>query len=128
MRVYGGSKLANLLFVHALAERLAHTNVTVNAVHPGAVRTNLGRSDDSWYSVLPALVAPFFKSPERGATASLHAACAPSTLGRSGAYYVDEREVEPAARARDTTAAERLWQRSLTPNRMKLYLTAILPN
>src|SRR5262249_13581492 len=35
MRVYGASKLANLLFTYELARRIEGTGVTVNAVHPG---------------------------------------------------------------------------------------------
>ena len=40
---YAHSKLANILFVRALAERLEGTNVTVNAVSPGMCRSDLGR-------------------------------------------------------------------------------------
>lgn len=38
---YGQSKLANLLFAKELADRLANTNITVVAVHPGLIQTNL---------------------------------------------------------------------------------------
>ena len=40
---YGQSKLANVLFAQELAERLASKNILVNAIHPGAVDTELGR-------------------------------------------------------------------------------------
>ena len=40
---YGQSKLANILFTHALAKRLEGTSVTTNALHPGMVRTNLAQ-------------------------------------------------------------------------------------
>src|SRR2546426_3794267 len=42
MRVYGMSKLANILFTIELARRLEGTRVTANAVHPGGVATRLG--------------------------------------------------------------------------------------
>ncbi len=42
-RAYGQSKLANILFARELARRLAGTRKTANAVHPGVIRTNLGR-------------------------------------------------------------------------------------
>ena len=43
---YGQSKLANILFARELAKKLAGTGVTVNCVHPGAVRTGLTRDVD----------------------------------------------------------------------------------
>ena len=43
-RAYGQSKLANLLFAKELARRFDGTARTANAVHPGVIYTNLGRS------------------------------------------------------------------------------------
>ena len=43
VRAYFNSKLANILFTHSLAKRLEDTNVTVNALHPGFVRTGITR-------------------------------------------------------------------------------------
>ena len=40
---YGQSKLANLLFAKELARRFTGTKKTANAVHPGIIRTQLGR-------------------------------------------------------------------------------------
>lgn len=44
---YGQSKLANVLFTFELARRLQpltkNNNITVNALHPGVVRTELQR-------------------------------------------------------------------------------------
>jgi len=112
MRVYGGSKLANLLFGQALSRRLDGTGVTVNSVHPGAVATNMGKNNQGWYSFLPKLISPFFSTPEQGATASLYVASSPGLEGRSGAYFVREQEVTPSARARDSQFAEQLFHRS----------------
>ena len=42
-RMYGRSKLANILFARELNRRLADTNKRANSVHPGVIRTNLGR-------------------------------------------------------------------------------------
>jgi NAD(P)-dependent dehydrogenase (short-subunit alcohol dehydrogenase family) len=41
LEAYYQSKLANVLFTYALAERWAGTTVTVNCLHPGVVRSNL---------------------------------------------------------------------------------------
>lgn len=40
---YSQSKLANILFTRELAKQLEGTDVTVNALHPGIVSTEIGR-------------------------------------------------------------------------------------
>ncbi|MGI9600248.1 MAG: SDR family oxidoreductase [Acidimicrobiales bacterium] len=111
MGAYGRSKLANLLFVHELAKRLDGTGVTVNGVHPGAVRTRLGRDGDGGRlgSVAMTLLGPFFRSPEKGARTSVYVATEPSLAEVSGAYFADEQQKEPRATALDDEAAARLW-------------------
>ena len=42
-RAYNQSKLANILFTRSLSRHLAFTNVTANALHPGAIATELQR-------------------------------------------------------------------------------------
>ena len=113
MRVYGGSKLANVLFTRELARRLEGRGVTANALHPGAVATRLGTNNlGSWYSGLPGLLSHFFLTPERGAATSLHLASSPDVEGVSGAYFTRSREVRPSAAARDEDLARELWKRS----------------
>ena len=67
MSSYGQSKLANVLFTYELARRLAGTGVTVNAVHPGAVATNLARNNGGIVSAAWKLAGTFMRSPENGA-------------------------------------------------------------
>ena len=51
IRAYGRSKLANLLLTYQMAKNLRETVVTVNAVHPGVVSTNLLNSNNkSWFA------------------------------------------------------------------------------
>ncbi|HEX7480972.1 MAG TPA: SDR family oxidoreductase [Polyangiales bacterium] len=103
---YPRSKLANMLFVHALAKRLEGTGVVVNALHPGVIATELARD----YSAPIRLMAKwFFKSPERGARTSLYLATAPEAANISGRYFVDAKEKQPSPAALDDVLAERLW-------------------
>jgi NAD(P)-dependent dehydrogenase (short-subunit alcohol dehydrogenase family) len=103
---YPRSKLANMLFVRALAKRLEGTGVVVNALHPGVIATELARD----YAAPIRLIAKwFFKSPEQGARTSLYLATAPEAAGVSGRYFVNAKEKQPGAAALDDALAERLW-------------------
>ena len=112
MRVYGMSKLANILFTIELARRLAGTGVTTNAVHPGGVATRLGTNTGAFGKVITAALRPFFKTPEQGAATSLYVATSPGLAKTNGRYFADCRERETTSAARDGSAARRLWNLS----------------
>jgi NAD(P)-dependent dehydrogenase (short-subunit alcohol dehydrogenase family) len=105
--VYQQSKLANVLHAFALARRLAGTGVTVNALHPGVVGTEIMRGVPR---LLTAPVKLFLLSPEKGAACSLHVATAAELAGVTGEYFEKSRVGRPAAAARDEAAQERLWE------------------
>ena len=110
---YGRSKLANMLFTRELAQRLADSKVTVNAVHPGAVSTGLGTQNKSIFSsIAPLLLKPFFKTPAQGAQTSLYVALAQELDGVSGQYYANCKPSRPKPWAQDDAAAKKLWQLS----------------
>jgi NAD(P)-dependent dehydrogenase (short-subunit alcohol dehydrogenase family) len=110
MRVYGQSKTANILFTVELARRLEGSGVSVNAVHPGAVATRLGRGSGPLLDLLQRGLTLFMKSPERGAETSIHLASAPALEGVSGRYFADKREKQPMQHATDPALAARLWE------------------
>jgi NAD(P)-dependent dehydrogenase (short-subunit alcohol dehydrogenase family) len=112
MRVYGMSKLANILFTVELARRTAGTGMTANALHPGAVSTRLGTNTGAFGQFVAVAMRPFFRTPEQGAATSLHVATAPELEKTSGCYFVDSREREAMSAARDPEAARRLWNQS----------------
>lgn len=103
---YAQSKLANVLFTKALARRLEGTGVTVNAVHPGVVRTELMRD---YPKLLVKIFTLFLLTPEQGAECSLHVATAPELAGVTGEYFEKSRIKPAAAEALDEAAQERLW-------------------
>jgi NAD(P)-dependent dehydrogenase (short-subunit alcohol dehydrogenase family) len=109
MRVYGQSKLANILFTDELARRLAGSGVTANSLHPGAVGTGLGRNNGAWARVGIALLRPFFRSPAGGATTSIYLASSPAVDGVTGKYFVNCQEKRPGRYAQDREVARRLW-------------------
>ena len=106
---YGQSKLANVLFTHALARRLEGRGVTVNAVHPGVVMTELNRE-------APPHVSPprgQLTAPE-GALGPLHLATSPTLEGVSGRYFEGVEEKDSSPFSRDVAAQDRLWALSLS--------------
>ncbi|TMA35793.1 MAG: SDR family oxidoreductase [Deltaproteobacteria bacterium] len=113
LRIYGMSKLANILFTVELARRLEGTRVTANAVHPGGVATRLGTNTGGVLGkLIPLAMRPFFKTPEQGAATSLYVATSPAVADTNGRYFADSREREPSRAARDGEAARRLWNLS----------------
>ena len=112
MRVYGQSKLANILFTLELARRLEGSAVTANSLHPGTVRTGYGAEGDArgFLALGLKLSGPFFLTPARGAQTSIYLASSPEVEGVSGQYFVKCMPVQPKAPARDAEAARRLWR------------------
>jgi retinol dehydrogenase 12 len=110
---YARSKLANILFARALAERLDGTQVTVNCLHPGLVRSHLFHDGPAWMrAVMGAFGRLFMLSARDGARTSVHLATAPGLAGHSGGYYVDCRPALPSVAAQDEADAARLWWES----------------
>ena len=112
MGAYGSSKLANILFTRSLARRLRGTNVTATCLHPGFVRTAIGRGFDAspMLKRIFGLSFLFARSPEKGAETVLYLAASPQVQDESGGYYFDCKLTQPSPAARDDGAAEQLWQ------------------
>ena len=112
MTVYGNSKLGNILLVRTLSQRLNGTGVTINALHPGLVRTNLGDEGGTWMNLLLKASTFFMLSPEQGASTSVYLATSPEVEGHSGDYYYKCKPAPVSEEARDDALAERLWSKS----------------
>ena len=108
-RVYGRTKLANILFTHELARRLEGSGVTANAVHPGVVATGLLAD----YMGMPAGKRSFGSTPERGAEALVYLAASPEVAGVTGRYFDRCTDERSSAASYDDAAARRLWEVSL---------------
>jgi NAD(P)-dependent dehydrogenase (short-subunit alcohol dehydrogenase family) len=104
---YGVSKLAITLFTYELSRKLERTGVTVNTVHPGVVRSNLGRD-------LPAISRgfqkTFFKSPRKGAATSIHLASSPDVEGITGKYFVKKQPKKSSDESYNEEYAQKLWE------------------
>jgi len=121
IKAYRRSKLANLLFTYELARRLSGTPVTVNAIHPGFVATNIGANNTSLYKLVKPLLRLVAKSPQEGAETGVFLATSPEVSGISGGYFIDCALAESSPASYDEEAARRLWERSLELTGLKKY-------
>jgi NAD(P)-dependent dehydrogenase (short-subunit alcohol dehydrogenase family) len=111
MRVYGKSKLMNLLFTRELARRLDGSRVAVHAMHPGFVASGLGAQ--SWSGRLAMrLLTPFARSPEKGAETAVFLCSAPDVQAQTGGYWYDCHPHAPHPVALRDGDAARLWSAS----------------
>lgn len=107
---YGRSKLANVLFTKALAKRLEGTNVTVNAVHPGAVATDLGVNRKTEFGrSITRVLKPFFQTAEEGAETAVYLATSNEVANVSGRYFYKMKEADVSKDAKNEWLAEELW-------------------
>ncbi len=111
MRVYGESKLANILFTLELARRLEGKGVTANSLHPGTVRTGYGADGDTkgLLAIGIKIGGPLFLSPAKGARTSVYLASSPEVAAVSGKYFAKCKEKTPKRQAQDAAAAQQLW-------------------
>ena len=109
-RVYGISKLYNILFTRELARRAPE--LRANCFHPGVVRTGFAKNENGIWKGLATLGAPFFRSPERGARSLVWLALSDEAAALTGKYIEDEKVVAPSAQAQDNKLAQNLWERS----------------
>ncbi|XP_019566534.1 retinol dehydrogenase 13 [Rhinolophus sinicus] len=114
---YCQSKLAVILFTKELSRRLQGTGVTVNALHPGVARTELGRHTGMYNSAFSSfMLGPIFwllvKSPQLAAQPSTYLVVAEELEGVSGKYFDGLKEKAPAPEAEDEEVAQRLWAES----------------
>ncbi|XP_054257520.1 retinol dehydrogenase 13-like, partial [Macrosteles quadrilineatus] len=117
LRAYQQSKLANVLFSKELARRLKDKNVTTYSLHPGVIRTELGRHMDTVYfrgarNLAATLGYFFYKTVDQGAQTTLHCALDETAGSQTGLYYSDCAVKEPCELAKDEELAKRLWEES----------------
>jgi NAD(P)-dependent dehydrogenase (short-subunit alcohol dehydrogenase family) len=109
-KAYSQSKLANILFTKALAERLRGTPVTANSLHPGAVGSNFGVDRRTGFGKpVMAFLGLFFLTPEQGAETSVYLAASDEVTAVSGEYFYRKKRAPVSKKAQDRESAERLW-------------------
>jgi NAD(P)-dependent dehydrogenase (short-subunit alcohol dehydrogenase family) len=109
---YAQSKLANLMFTYELSERLKGTNITVNALHPGAVASKLYRN----FGILEPLINLWIKiagkTSEEGAETSIYLASSKEVSDITGKYFADEEQKPSSEASYKKENWEKLWKLS----------------
>lgn len=109
LRVYGESKLANIMFTYTLARRMAETGVTANTLHPGVVATNFGKNNGTVAKWVMTLMGAFEISPEQGAQTSIYLASSPEVADMSGKYLIKSKPAQSSRESYDEAKQEGLW-------------------
>ncbi|KAF9689198.1 hypothetical protein SADUNF_Sadunf01G0066700 [Salix dunnii] len=114
-RAYALSKLANVLHTKELAQRLKQmeTNVTVNCVHPGVVRTRLTREREGIVTDMAFfLTSKLLKTVPQAAATTCYVATHPGLVNVTGKYFSDCNEASTSKLGSNSTEAARLWTAS----------------
>ncbi|MEJ2251871.1 MAG: SDR family oxidoreductase [Candidatus Lokiarchaeota archaeon] len=110
---YANSKLANILFTYELARRLKETGVTVNALHPGFVRSNFGkRGRNRLMGILFKFLRLFAISAKKGAKTSIYLASSPEVEGITGKYFAKSKPVKSSKASYNPENQKQLWKLS----------------
>jgi NAD(P)-dependent dehydrogenase (short-subunit alcohol dehydrogenase family) len=112
LKTYASTKLLNLATTMTFAERWQGSQATINAVHPGVVRTDLGAMTGVKGRLLN-LIKRFWLTPEAGAMAPVFLSTALELQGISGRFYDRFKEASLAPFLQDHNFREAVWQQAL---------------
>ena len=114
LKSYGSAKTAQLLSMIVFNEHFQNTGVSVNAMHPGAVKTDTGQENGPGYRWFKRnFIDKTLKSPEISAEALYYLGVSKEIEGVSGKFFNLTTEEEPAPPALDKEVAYELWEKSL---------------
>lgn len=110
---YGASKTAQLLTLWEFADRLEGTGISINAMHPGEVKSAIGMNNGAVYRWFKrTVVSPGLKDPQISGEAIHYLSAAPELEGVSGRYFNLTHPEKPAPHALDRSVGRVIWERS----------------
>jgi NAD(P)-dependent dehydrogenase (short-subunit alcohol dehydrogenase family) len=114
LRGYGNAKTAQLLCMQKFAQLFEGTGVTINSMHPGEVKSNIGSENSIMYRLYSKyILSHFLKDPQRSAEAIHYLVADDEVEGISGKFFNLTIEEVPAKHARDPIMRERVWEKSI---------------
>jgi retinol dehydrogenase-12 len=108
-KAYSQSKLANVLFTIELARRLQGRGVTVNAIHPGFVESNLGKNNAGILRPLVSLLRMGGITPQTAADYVVYLAASEEVAKTTGSYFY-RNKISTSLASYDEEAASLLWE------------------
>ncbi len=113
-KIYGQTKLRNMIFARTLSVLWQADGITVNALHPGVVDTGLMSGwENRGMKAIFGIIQKLFISPEKGALTSIFLAADSSVAGVTGTYFDRCRQRPHNPLADDAGVQQRLWAESL---------------
>lgn len=111
MKVYAQSKLLVNLFTFALAVKLEEFEITVNCVHPGAVKTNIGTEsvDRLSLKLLDRFIKFFCPHPQKAALQLCYLALNPEVGNITGKYFAKGKLRQPSCVSNDLNLSKVVW-------------------
>jgi NAD(P)-dependent dehydrogenase (short-subunit alcohol dehydrogenase family) len=105
-KAYRQSKLGLILYTRLLAKKLEGTGVTVNTVHPGMNKTDLGRDASGFSRMIFKMMG---KDPKIGAETSIYLASSPEVENITGEYFAKKEIKKSSKESYDMDLAKKLW-------------------
>jgi len=114
LKAYERSKLGNVLFTLELAERLKGSGVTVNALHPGRVKTDIGSKNSGLLYKIGWTLFKIFSSVsiEKGAETSVFLAHSEEVKDVTGKYFANSKQKWHSRYSQTPGMKEKLWEES----------------
>lgn len=114
LKSYGSAKMAQLLSMLIFNDHFTNSGVTINTMHPGAVKTETGQENGPVYRWFKRnFFDKTLKSPDISAEALYYLGVSNELDGISGKFYNLTTEEEPAPPALDKEVALELWNETL---------------
>jgi NAD(P)-dependent dehydrogenase (short-subunit alcohol dehydrogenase family) len=114
LKSYGSAKIAQLLSLIIFNEHFKKTGVSINAMHPGAVKTDTGQENGPVYQWFKKnFIDRSLRSPQISAEALYYLGVSKEIEGVSGKFFNLTTEEEPAPPALDKEEAYALWEKSM---------------
>lgn len=114
VKAYMRSKNLNVISAYRLARQFDGSRISVNACHPGIVRSGLAANLGAGKRLAAWLAGPLLLSPAQGADTPLWLATSEEAASVSGRFFVKRREVRSAPCTHDASLADRVWKESIS--------------
>jgi len=103
---YNQSKLCNIILTNEFAKKFAGSNVTVNSLNPGPVKTELARDMSVIFKIMGKL---FFLAPEKASQTAIYLASSPEVTKVTGKYFIKNKAVASSKISTDMEIGKKLW-------------------